>query len=182
MSPCPLDSSAIRPIRFFNGRCERLDQRLLPDEEIWIDDADYREVPAALSSMGVRGAPAIGAWFSARDIETDSSAQFYAEFERICELLGATQPTAVNLFWPLERMKGFARANLDRSVNDAEDRDSREVTHIKEIQLTPPGITVRNPALDVTSKSSDHGDHYRKGHCRRKIPRRLATVTSAVII
>ena len=122
MSGCQIDPHTIRPIRFFNGACQMLDQRLLPTEEVWNNYSDYREVAEAIRSMVVRGAPAIGvaaaigAWFGARDIETDSSEQFFAEFEEICALLAATRPTAVNLFWALERMKRFAAANLDRSV------------------------------------------------------------------
>ncbi len=122
MSGCQIDTKVIRPIRFFNGACQMLDQRRLPTEEIWLDYSDYRGVAEAIRSMVVRGAPAIGvaaaigAWFGARDIETASSADFFAEFEKVCAVLAATRPTAVNLFWALERMKSFAHANLDRSV------------------------------------------------------------------
>ncbi|PLX87430.1 MAG: S-methyl-5-thioribose-1-phosphate isomerase [Desulfuromonas sp.] len=122
MSGCQIDNSAIRPIRFFNGVCQMLDQRLLPAEEVWHDYQDYQGVAEAIRSMVVRGAPAIGvaaaigAWFGARDIETESSEAFFAEFEKVCAVLAATRPTAVNLFWALERMQSFARANLDRSV------------------------------------------------------------------
>ena len=122
MSGCQIDPSVIRPIRFFNGSCQMLDQRLLPAEEVWLDYSDYQGVAEAIRSMVVRGAPAIGvaaaigAWFGARDIATESSETFFAEFEKICDVLAATRPTAVNLCWALERMKSFARANLDRSV------------------------------------------------------------------
>ena len=122
MSGCQKDPKTIRPIRFFNGRCQMIDQRLLPAEEVWLDYSDYQGVAEAIRSMVVRGAPAIGvaaaigAWFGARDIETASSEEFYAEFEKICAVLAATRPTAVNLFWALDRMKSFAHANLDRSV------------------------------------------------------------------
>ena len=122
MSGCQIDPSVIRPIRFFNGSCQMLDQRLLPAEEVWLDYSDYQGVAEAIRSMVVRGAPAIGvaaaigAWFGARDIATESSETFFAEFEKICDVLAATRPTAVNLCWALDRMKSFARANLDRSV------------------------------------------------------------------
>ncbi len=122
MSGCQIDPSVIRPIRFIGGQCQMLDQRRLPTEEIWLDYSDCQGVAEAIRSMVVRGAPAIGvaaaigAWFGARDIETDSASEFFAEFEQVCELLAATRPTAVNLCWALERMKSFARANLDRSV------------------------------------------------------------------
>ncbi|HKJ04047.1 MAG TPA: S-methyl-5-thioribose-1-phosphate isomerase [Geopsychrobacteraceae bacterium] len=122
MSGCQIDPNVIRPIRFFNGTCQMLDQRLLPGQEVWLDYTDYQGVAEAIRSMVVRGAPAIGvaaaigAWFGARDIETESSQTFFVEFEKICEVLAATRPTAVNLFWALERMKSFAHANLDRTV------------------------------------------------------------------
>ena len=122
MAGCQIDKSVIRPIRFFNGKAQMLDQRLLPAEEVWHAYDTYEEVAEAIRSMVVRGAPAIGVaaaigvWFGVRDIETNSSEEFYAEMEKICDLLAATRPTAVNLFWALSRMKSFAHANLDRSV------------------------------------------------------------------
>jgi len=122
MSTCPIDSRVIRPIRFVAGQCQMLDQRLLPVEEVWHSYTTYQEVAEAITTMVVRGAPAIGvaaaigAWFGARDIETESSWDFYQEFEKICAVLLATRPTAVNLSWALERMKHFAESNLDRSV------------------------------------------------------------------
>jgi len=122
MMSCPIDPKNIRPIIFLAGKCRMLDQRKLPAEEIWYEYDKYQEVAEAIRSMVVRGAPAIGvaaaigAWFGARDIETESAEEFMAEFEQVCEQLAATRPTAVNLCWALERMKNFARANLDRSV------------------------------------------------------------------
>lgn len=122
MSTCHIDPNVIRPIRFIAGKCQMLDQRLLPAEEVWRSYETYEEVADAIRTMVVRGAPAIGvaaaigAWFGARDIETDSAQEFYAELENVCDVLAATRPTAVNLFWALERMKRFAHANLDRSV------------------------------------------------------------------
>lgn len=122
MSTCHIDPKIIRPIRFVAGQCEMLDQRLLPAEEVWLSYKTYEDVAEAIRSMVVRGAPAIGVaaaigvWFGARDIETESSQEFYTELEKVCDVLAATRPTAVNLFWALERMKRFAHANLDRSV------------------------------------------------------------------
>jgi len=122
MATCPIDTSIIRPIRFLAGQCQMIDQRLLPAEEVWLTYSNYEEVAEAIRSMVVRGAPAIGvaaaigAWFGARDIETEDSQEFYRQFEDVCAVLAATRPTAVNLFWALDRMKRFAHANLDRTV------------------------------------------------------------------
>jgi methylthioribose-1-phosphate isomerase len=122
MSSCPIDPSVIRPIRFVAGKCQMLDQRLLPEQEVWLDYDSYQDVAEAIRSMVVRGAPAIGiaaaigAWFAARDIDSESSREFFAEFQQRCAHLAASRPTAVNLSWALERMQRFAEANLDRSV------------------------------------------------------------------
>jgi len=115
-------TKGIKPILYYDGVCRMIDQRKLPTEETWIDYTDYREVAEAIRSMVVRGAPAIGiaaafgAWFAARDIQADDFDSFFAKFETACALLAATRPTAVNLFWALERMKSFARANRDWPV------------------------------------------------------------------
>ena len=122
MTSCPIDTSIIRPIRFVAGKCQMLDQRLLPGEEVWLDYDSYEGVAEAIRTMVVRGAPAIGiaaaigAWFGARDIDSESSQEFFTEFQQICAYLAASRPTAVNLSWALERMQRFAEANLDRSV------------------------------------------------------------------
>ena len=122
MATCPIDPSIIRPIRFVAGKCDMIDQRLLPAQEVWLSYDSYEGVADAIRDMVVRGAPAIGvaaaigAWFGARDIDCDNSQDFFSRFEEICAVLAATRPTAVNLFWALERMKRFAHANLDRSV------------------------------------------------------------------
>ncbi len=122
MAACPIDNKSIRPIIYAAGKCRMIDQRRLPTEEVWLEYDNYTEVAEAIRSMVVRGAPAIGvaaafgAWFGARDIASESSAEFMRQFEEVCAHLAATRPTAVNLFWALERMKTFARANLDRSV------------------------------------------------------------------
>ncbi len=119
---CPIDSKVIRPIRFIAGQCQMLDQRLLPAEEVWHTYKTYQEVAEAIRSMVVRGAPAIGvaaaigAWFGARDIEAESSWDFFQQFKEICDVLAATRPTAVNLVWALDRMKHFTESNLERSV------------------------------------------------------------------
>lgn len=154
MSTCHIDPKIIRPIRFIAGQCEMLDQRLLPAEEVWITYKTYEEVAEAIRSMVVRGAPAIGvaaaigAWFGARDIETESSQEFYAELEKVCDVLAATRPTAVNLFWALERMKHFAHANLDRSVLELK------------IGLEYEALAITQEDEKINKKMGQHGEHF----------------------
>ncbi len=106
---------SVKPILFANGACRMIDQRLLPTEEVWIDYTDCAGVAEAIRDMVVRGAPAIGvaaafgAAFGARDIEADNFADFMTQFAKCCDLLAATRPTAVNLFWALDRMQDAAR-------------------------------------------------------------------------
>jgi len=117
-----MGGGGIKPLRYAGGVLQMLDQRKLPTEEIWLDYRDYREVAEGITTMVVRGAPAIGcaaafgAWFGARDIETDDTEEFLEKFAEVCEHLAASRPTAVNLAWALERMQGFARNHADRPV------------------------------------------------------------------
>jgi methylthioribose-1-phosphate isomerase len=88
-----------------------IDQTKLPVEETYVTCRTYEEVAGAIRTMIVRGAPAIGVAaamgiaLGARDIQVQTKAEFRAPFEHICEILAATRPTAVNLFWAVRRMR-----------------------------------------------------------------------------
>ena len=88
-----------------------IDQRKLPSIEVYVTCRSVNEVAKAITTMVIRGAPAIGvcaamglALGAARSKATGTK-QFTTEFQRNCDLLAATRPTAVNLFWAIERMK-----------------------------------------------------------------------------
>ena len=88
-----------------------IDQRKLPANEIYVTCRSVNDVAKAIKTMVIRGAPAIGvcaamglALGAARSKATGTK-QFTTEFQRNCDLLAATRPTAVNLFWAIERMK-----------------------------------------------------------------------------
>jgi methylthioribose-1-phosphate isomerase len=93
-----------------------IDQRRLPTEELYPIFRTYEEVAQAIKEMVIRGAPAIGVAaamgiaLGARDLPTEDAAEFERGLERICQVIGATRPTAVNLFWAIERMKNAYRA------------------------------------------------------------------------
>ncbi len=85
-----------------------IDQTRLPHVEEFVLCRNYREVADAIQTMIIRGAPAIGvaaAMGVAIGAQQASDAGFEAEFEEICQTLAATRPTAVNLFWGIDRMK-----------------------------------------------------------------------------
>jgi len=100
-----------QPIEWTDRGVVMLDQRRLPGEEISYTYTDYREVAKAIREMVIRGAPAIGvaaAMGAALGVLHSSAKTAEAlgtEFVEICETLGKTRPTAVDLFWALERMK-----------------------------------------------------------------------------
>jgi methylthioribose-1-phosphate isomerase len=88
-----------------------VDQRKLPASETYVTCKTVNDVAKAIKTMVIRGAPAIGvcaamglALGAARSKATGTK-QFTTEFQRNCDLLAATRPTAVNLFWAIERMK-----------------------------------------------------------------------------
>jgi methylthioribose-1-phosphate isomerase len=93
-----------------------IDQTRLPLEESYVLATTYEEVAEAIVTMVVRGAPAIGVSaaygvaLGAMRTKAGTPDEFAPEFERVCERLASTRPTAVNLFWAIDRMKGrFAR-------------------------------------------------------------------------
>src|SRR5580765_2392810 len=100
-----------QPIQWTDRGVVMLDQRRLPAEEISYTYTDYREVAKAIREMVIRGAPAIGvaaAMGAALGILHSSAKSMDAlrsEFQEICDTLAKTRPTAVDLFWALERMK-----------------------------------------------------------------------------
>ena len=85
-----------------------IDQTKLPRETVFVTCKNYNEVAEAIRSMVIRGAPAIGvaaAMGVAIGVEQATEANLDAEFAVICDTLAGTRPTAVNLFWAIDRMK-----------------------------------------------------------------------------
>ncbi len=96
--------SAVQPIVWHRDRLCLLDQRLLPHEMRYLDCSSAAEVADAIHAMAVRGAPAIGiaaAYGLVLAVRADADG-----FSRAHECLAASRPTAVNLRWALERMRG----------------------------------------------------------------------------
>jgi len=100
-----------QPIEWTDRGVVMLDQRRLPGEEISHTYTDYREVATAIREMVIRGAPAIGvaaamgAALGVLHSKANSAKELRTEFAEICSVLAKTRPTAVDLFWALERMK-----------------------------------------------------------------------------
>lgn len=95
----------IKTIEWKDGKVVMIDQLLLPGEEVYRTYTTHEEVAVAIETMVIRGAPAIGvaaAMGIALGMQTASTEQ---EFNEICNRLSRTRPTAVNLFWAIDRMK-----------------------------------------------------------------------------
>ncbi len=88
-----------------------VDQRKLPGQEVYVELRNTRQVARAIEKMVIRGAPAIGVAaamglaLGATKSRAKGSAALAAEFYRLCDMLAGTRPTAVNLFWAIDRMK-----------------------------------------------------------------------------
>lgn len=117
----------IKTVEWTNEGVRMLDQRLLPTEEKYLMLRSYEEIADAIKKMVVRGAPAIGVSaamglaLGANQSVGTSVADLEYDFRFMCKVMEGTRPTAVNLFWAVERMRGA----LQRAK--AETRDVEEV-------------------------------------------------------
>ncbi|MBM4300619.1 MAG: S-methyl-5-thioribose-1-phosphate isomerase [Deltaproteobacteria bacterium] len=120
-----------------------LDQRRLPAEELYLEIKDYREIIEAIRTLAIRGAPAIGvaaamgATLGALALETKDPGEFQSRFQKICAEIAQARPTAVNLFWALERMQRLARTHAGEPVAAVKERLVAEAqTMLKEDDTT----------------------------------------------
>src|SRR5574344_1473770 len=98
-----------------------IDQTKLPYAIEILSLTKQKEIWNAIYLLQVRGAPAIGVaaaigiYLAAKEIEADTSEEFYEKFKAAKEYLASSRPTAVNLFWALNRMDDCCKANLDKT-------------------------------------------------------------------
>jgi methylthioribose-1-phosphate isomerase len=140
-----------------------IDQRKLPSAEVWVRCRTAKEVARAITTMVIRGAPAIGVAaamgiaLAMRRSKATGTRQFAAEFQKTCDRLAATRPTAVNLFWAIERMKktfaavaqtgasvGEIRTRLEgeaRAIHDEDVASCREMGRIG-AEYVPDGARI----------------------------------------
>jgi len=104
--------SKIEAIKFENDVLMLIDQRKLPTEYVYFECKNTEEIVYAIADMVVRGAPAIGAAaaygvvLSAIEFKAVEQANFIAQLNKACERIRKARPTAVNLSWAVDRMKG----------------------------------------------------------------------------
>lgn len=115
-----------------------IDQRKLPGTELYVRCRTANEVAKAIKTMVIRGAPAIGVAaamgiaLGMRRSKATGTKQFATEFQKTCDLMAGTRPTAVNLFWAIDCMKRvFAdAAQAGASVDEIKDRLTAEAHRI----------------------------------------------------
>ncbi|MGM9992012.1 MAG: S-methyl-5-thioribose-1-phosphate isomerase [Candidatus Bruticola sp.] len=101
----------MKPIIWCDDHAELIDQTLLPTEEVWISCSTPEKIAWAIETMKVRGAPAIGVSaayglaLAALNNDQLSEAELKTKLAEAAKLIGATRPTAVNLFWAIKEME-----------------------------------------------------------------------------
>ena len=110
-----------------------LDQTLLPSQTVFVTCTDYLEVANAIKTMIIRGAPAIGvAAAMGVAIGVQKSDDPDADFSTICDTLAATRPTAVNLFWGIERMRRVYNGLIGQPIETKRQRLIEEAIRVRE--------------------------------------------------
>ncbi|HVN06974.1 MAG TPA: S-methyl-5-thioribose-1-phosphate isomerase [Bryobacteraceae bacterium] len=109
-----------------------IDQRRLPLVEEYVTCRNYEEVADAIRTMVIRGAPAIGvAAAMGVALGVAQAADLDAQFEQICDTLARTRPTAVNLFWAIDRMRKLYQSLQGRPLDEIRARLAAEAQQIR---------------------------------------------------
>lgn len=113
---------AIQTIKWENGGIKIIDQTLLPGRFVYLTFKDIGKFWHAIKKLQVRGAPALGvaaaygAYLGIKDSKAKTRAGFMRDLDKVIRFVGSARPTAVNLFWGLERMRLAAIRNSSRPV------------------------------------------------------------------
>ena len=137
-----------------------LDQRALPGEVRFLECEGYQEVAEAIRNLSVRGAPAIGVTaalgiaLGARQYAEAHLEGFFVFMEQVCHTLASTRPTAVNLFWAVDRMKRVLASASTSTIQDIQQRLQEEALAIFDEDLRV------NRAIGTFGSAVIHdGDH-----------------------
>ena len=127
-----------RTIEWKGDRVRLLDQRRLPREVHYLDCKDASSIARAIRTMAIRGAPAIGVAaamgiaLAAKKIPSRRRGDFHRRIEKACDQMRATRPTAVNLFWAINRMKSILDQVHSYGIEETRARLEEEALRIYE--------------------------------------------------
>ncbi|HKE24848.1 MAG TPA: S-methyl-5-thioribose-1-phosphate isomerase [Bryobacteraceae bacterium] len=142
----------VETIQWVNNSVVMIDQTKLPLVEEFVTCRTYDEVAKAIKDMVIRGAPAIGvaaAMGVALGAIADGDGDLDARMETVCDTLAKTRPTAVNLFWGIDRMKRVYRAMRGRPVAEIRRRLVEEAVKVREEDIAICRAIGRNGAVLV---------------------------------
>jgi len=114
----------IKTLEYTNGIVRMIDQTKLPCEEVYVDFHDSKDVAEAIRNMQVRGAPAIGVAaamgvsLGANNLKAENYESFLPLFQKVCDELAESRPTAANLFWAINRMKKVVDKNRAKPITE----------------------------------------------------------------
>lgn len=120
-----------------NGALVIIDQTQLPNRIELLSLTDIEDIWEAIYLLKVRGAPAIGVsaaigvYLAVKDIKTDNMDVFLNKFRRAKDYLATSRPTAVNLFWALDRMESVVTGHMQDRVGDVKELLHREAVNIR---------------------------------------------------
>lgn len=140
----------VYPVYWYDDHVRLIDQVHLPNEFAVVEISRSDDMALAIKTMIVRGAPAIGVaaaygmYLGAREIQTSNREQFLAELDKVAEKLKATRPTAVNLFWAIDRMMRTARQTIG------------PVDYLKQV-LLDTAKTINQEDIETCQAIGDHG-------------------------
>jgi methylthioribose-1-phosphate isomerase len=121
----------IETIQWTDAGVVMIDQTRLPREEVYVTCTDHKQVAEAIRSMVIRGAPAIGVAAAMGIALGMQYAKSSAEFDGICETIRSTRPTAVNLFWAIERMRRVFAESSTLTFAEVRERLIAEAVQIR---------------------------------------------------
>lgn len=114
-----------------------LDQTLLPNEKVFLHLSTPEEIWEAIYHLKVRGAPAIGiaaafgVYLGTKQSKASTYEQLLDDFQKIKQYLASSRPTAVNLFWALDRMEDRLKVEKDKSIEEIKNALKEEAEHIR---------------------------------------------------
>jgi methylthioribose-1-phosphate isomerase len=146
-------SESFYTVKWDNNTVKFIDQKKLPNKEIYVTCSTYNEVAEVIKTMVVRGAPAIGvsaAYGIALGLintninEKDSLIKY---FDEVCEIMSQTRPTAVNLFWAIDRMKKLFNTCI---------KEDKTIEEIKSL-VKAKADEIHGEDIDICKKIGIHG-------------------------
>jgi len=127
----------VKTIEFTDGKVKMIDQTRLPLEKQWVVCKSYQEVAESITKMHIRGAPAIGVAaaygmsLAALNFEGQDKRELFKILQKASKVLGASRPTAVNLFWAIERMMKTYEGLKEKSVEEIKNGILKEAEEIE---------------------------------------------------